>query len=182
MIACLGWGSLTWNPDGLPVEGDWYTGGLHLPVEFNRVSSDGRLTLVITEGTPPVAVLWSYLSVSSLDDGIQALAKREGISRSGVGQSIGVWSTAYSSRHAEAATIGEWAEQRDLTAVVWTALKPGFRESRGKPLTCRDALIYLRSLEGKGRARAEEYIRRAPVSVRTPYRTAIEHEFGWTAA
>ena len=76
MIACLGWGSLIWDPKGLPVDGGWYTDGPQLPVEFTRVSRDGRLTLVITEGAPPVAVLWSCLSVSSLDDAIQALAER----------------------------------------------------------------------------------------------------------
>lgn len=182
MIACLGWGSLIWDPDGLPVKGGWNNDGLHLPVEFNRVSSDGRLTLVITEGALPVAVLWAYLSVSSLEDGIQALAKREGISPANSERSVGAWSTAYSSQHTETATIGKWAEERDLTAVVWTALKPGFRESRGTPLTCQEALTHLGSLEGEDRTCAEEYIRRAPVSVRTPYRTAIEHEFGWTAA
>jgi len=180
MIACLGWGSLIWDPKDLPVEGDWHTDGPQLPVEFNRVSGDGRLTLVITEGTPPVAVLWSCLSVSSLDDGIQALAEREDIPRSSIRYSIGFWSTASSSRHSDAVTVGKWARERKLAAVIWTALKPGIPESRGIQLTCREVLTHLRSLEGEDLARAEKYIRRAPVTIRTPYRTAIEHEFGWT--
>jgi hypothetical protein len=48
-IAILGWGSLIWKPNGLPMSGDWKRGGPVLPIEFSRVSSDGRLTLVIDE-------------------------------------------------------------------------------------------------------------------------------------
>ena len=77
MIACLGWGSLVWNHDeGLPVEGGWHTDGPQLPVEFTRVSSGERLTLVVTEGAPPVTILWAALAVSSLGDAMNALAKR----------------------------------------------------------------------------------------------------------
>lgn len=181
MIACLGWGSLIWDPRDLPVEGDWHFDGPQLPVEFTRVSGGGRLTLVITEGAPVVSVLWSSLSVTSLDEGIQVLADREDIPAQNVRRSVGVWSATWSSRHTEAATIGEWAKEHNLTAVIWTALKPGFPGARGKALACQEALDHLRNLEGAERDHAEEYIRRAPLQVSTPYRTAIEREFGWTA-
>lgn len=177
MIACLGWGSLIWNRDGLPVEGDWHTDGPQLPVEFTRISGGERLTLVVTKGAPLVTVLWSTLAVPSLNDGIKALAEREDVNH----MSIGLWSPGLSSRHAEIAIIREWATERDLTAVIWTALKPGFRKRRGKPLTCEEALAHLRSLAGVNREKAEEYIRLAHTQIRTPYRAAIEEEFGWTA-
>jgi hypothetical protein len=74
--------------------------------------------------------------------------------------------------------IGEWAKARDLTAAIWTALKPGFPRHKGRPLTCRQAIDYLSSLEGSDRLRAEEYVRRAPIQVNTPYRAAIELELG----
>ena len=48
-IAILGWGSLIWNQNGLPVKGQWKKNGPVLPIEFSRVSRDGRLTLVIDE-------------------------------------------------------------------------------------------------------------------------------------
>ena len=180
MIACLGWGSLIWNPKDLPVQGDWHSDGPQLPVEFTRVSTDGRLTLVITEGAPLVSVLWSPLSATALDKGVQVLARREEIREPNAHRSIGVWSAARSSLHTEATVIGEWARERNLTAVIWTALKPGFPDSRGSSLTCEEALAHLQSLDSKGQARAEEYIRRAPAQVSTPYRTAIEEQLGWT--
>lgn len=181
MIACLGWGSLVWDPRELPVEVQWHPDGPEFPVEFTRVSKGGRLTMVVTNGAPPAIILWSKLSVPSLDDGIEALAEREGVPREGIPHSVGVWSAARCSRHAEAAIVGEWGIARGLAAVVWTALKPGFKHSRGTPLTCKQALDHLRNLAGADREHAEEYVRRAPAQIRTPYRIAIEREFGWTA-
>ena len=103
MIACLGWGSLIWNSEGLPAEGGWNADGPPLPVEYTRVSGGGRLTLVITEGAPAITVFWSRLSVTSIDDAIQVLAVREGVSQQNMHRSIGVWSAARSSDYAQAA-------------------------------------------------------------------------------
>lgn len=180
MIACLGWGSLIWNPDGLPVADGWSPDGPQLPIEFARVSGRGRLTLVVTKGAPSLGVFWSRLTVRCLDEGIEALAAREDITPENIRYSIGIWSPARRSRHEEAEAIGQWAAAQRIEAVVWTALKPGFPESRGVVPSCEQALDYLRSLEGPGRASAEEYVRRAPVQISTPYRSAIERELGWT--
>jgi hypothetical protein len=46
-IAILGWGSLVWDQRVLPTESEWNSEGPRLPIEFSRVSQDGRLTLVI---------------------------------------------------------------------------------------------------------------------------------------
>ena len=178
MIACLGWGSLIWNPDGLPIAGEWQKDGPRLPVEFTRVSGQGRLTLVVTEGAQPIPVLWSLLSVASLDEAVQALAEREGCRRNAIGK----WSAARSSGHPECRPVGDWTCRRKLPAVIWTALKPGFPGKRGKPLTRQQALDHLRSLNGAELLGAEEYIRRTPPLIRTPYRAAIESELGWTSA
>ena len=178
MIVCLGWGSLIWNPGSLPLENEWNSDGPQLPVEYTRVSGGGRLTLVITEGAPAITTFWSRLSVSSVDHAIEALAQREGCAQA----AIGFWTDGNMSRHTQAGRIATWAKDRNCVAAVWTALKPGFPHSRGEPLTCEQALSHLRILEGDERADAEEYIRRTPGQVRTPYRTAIEQEFGWISA
>jgi hypothetical protein len=61
-IAILGWGSLISKPEGdatigqkpLRITGKFVPGGPSLPIEFSRISKDGRLTLVIDpiHGTP----------------------------------------------------------------------------------------------------------------------------------
>ena len=48
-IAVLGWGSLIWNKGKLRLTTNWTDGGPVLPIEFSRISDDGRLTLVIDE-------------------------------------------------------------------------------------------------------------------------------------
>lgn len=50
-IAILGWGSLIWNPENLNyyTEFGWSKNEPKLPIEFLRISNNGRLTLVITE-------------------------------------------------------------------------------------------------------------------------------------
>lgn len=176
MLACLGWGSLIWDPRDLPIEGEWQNDGPHLPVEFSRVSTDGRLTLVVTRNAALVQVLWASLAVASLDDGIRALAEREGIPERSIGHSVGVWSIQHSSTHNEANSIGEWGRDRELEGVIWTALKPGFPNSRGQSLTRDQAIAHVNQLDGETRRRAEEYIQRTPSQVSTRYRPALERE------
>ena len=44
-----------------------------------------------------------------------------------------------------------------------------------------EALEYLGRLEGQVRAHAEEYVRKAPSQIDTPYRRAIVEQFDWNA-
>jgi len=179
MIVCLGWGSLIWNPKDLPVD-EWHSDGPEFPVEFARISKGGRLTLVVAVSAAQLPVLWTRLSVGSLDDAVSALADREEIKPENVRYSIGVWSPARSSRHKQAETVGTWAAAQGIEAVVWTALKPGFPESRGVVPSRDQALDHLRGLNAEATADAEEYVRLTPVQISTAYRTAIEQVFGWT--
>jgi hypothetical protein len=179
MIISLGWGSLIWCQKNLPVRGNWNTDGPELPVEFARESRDKRITLVLCDGHPGVHVLWAELTATSLAEAKQALAAREGVRDRYISNSIGYWSPDGTSNHVGGEAIGEWASQRKLTGVVWTALKPKIGDDYRTP-SQEEVIGHLNALEGLARETAEEYVRLAPRQIITPYRTAIEAALGWT--
>lgn len=175
MIVCLGWGSLIWNPQELPVKGDWQNDGPVLPVEFLRISRDGRLTLVIDPVSKPLTVLWTELDVSDLSDAIKQLKSREGTTS----KQIGRWPCT--EKFAYGAEIGRWAFEKKLEGVVWTALGPKFADEDGRRASRDEALQYLRSLSGEKRDRACEYVQRTPQQIDTDYRQAIIANLGWAS-
>lgn len=174
-IVCLGWGSLILAPGDLPLRTGWSGDGPKLPVEFARKSKDGRITLVVSENTPSVDVLWTALAVQDMDEAKRALKEREDT----VAKNIGFWNVKDCSDHGEARTIAVWAAAKGFDGVVWTALPPKFPDISGKP-SCDEVVEYLRTLEGSTRLAAEKYVRSAPDQIQTPYRDAIERELGWT--
>jgi hypothetical protein len=73
-----------------------------------------------------------------------------------------------------------WAAGRHLDAVVWTALPPKLNGIEGTAPPTRQAVIdYLRGLADPVQTAARQYVERVPTAVRTPFRAAIEAEFGW---
>jgi hypothetical protein len=180
MIVCLGWGSLIWCQKTLPVIGAWQADGPDLPIEFARESRDRRITLVVCDQSPAVKVLWAVLDVHTLDAAKRALAVREGVSEANIRHSIGWWSPNGVSAHRDAAAVGQWASGLDLQGVVWTALKPKMGNDYRVP--GQDEVVrHLGGLQGAERETAEEYVRLAPRQIMTPYRSAVEAAFGWTA-
>jgi len=77
-IACLGWGSLIWNPGSLLIRREWFNDGPLLPIEYSRISNDGRLTLVITENVKPIRTLWALMATEDLAEAKKSLKEREG--------------------------------------------------------------------------------------------------------
>ena len=124
-IACLAWGSLVWDPRQLPNPPGVVKDGPFAPVEFTRQSDDGRITLVIDPKAEPVRVLWAHMLSSSLHDAQKALRDREGITATNWLSRIGSWRIGDSPPR-DIPELPQWAEDRDLDAVVWTALPPRF--------------------------------------------------------
>lgn len=179
-IACLGWGSLVWDPRTIPIRGKWFDDGPILPIEFARESSNGRITLVIADVDFRVRSLWALMSVWNLDDAKAELAARENISEQNVKHSIGFWDRASSNSHGRsAAKIALWAEKHNLNGVVWTNLKFGFKNNRDFMPTYADVLKHLRSLPHEKRRVAEKYIRQAPIQIDTEYRRRMRDDLGW---
>lgn len=178
-IACLGWGSLVWDPGSLPIASGWFKDGPLLPIEFARESSNGRITLVIAQVPNDVQALWTEVASADLEAAKSALAHREGM-EDALNRRIGFWAVEKESAHDETERIGQWATTRRLDGVVWTALKPGFLGRRGLVPREADVLRHLRDLPPGRQEAAELYIRNAPAQIRTPYRKRIEEELGWS--
>ncbi|WP_371432467.1 hypothetical protein [Novosphingobium sp.] len=170
-IACLGWGSLYWNPDGLPV-GAWREDGPELPLEFARLSGGGRVTLVVMPDGPRVPTLWTLLDVGDLAAGMAALRKRENTKSAWIGR----WPTGIGSLFE--AEISEWAAGKGLDGVVWTAIPPKWNNEDGRVPTEDEVVSYLTGLQGAATIEPFKYVRNAPPQIQTPYRPALARVVG----
>jgi hypothetical protein len=120
------------------------------------------------------------LAIGNLSDACAALAAREGIGAANVRRHVGVWARNDPPPADDIVqAIETWARQRELDAVIWTALPPAFRHRRGYIPTAGEVVAYLSGLEGDRRARAEEYVRRAPRQIDTDCRRYITARLGW---
>lgn len=172
-IACIGWGSLIWNPGSLQLDSRWLSDGPTLPIEFLRQSAGNRITLVICEAVRATPTLWAYLRAASMVEAVDMLREREGFRTN---KWIGHWPSADNS--VVPSSIEQWANNLGLDGVVWTAAPPKWNDTNGLAPRLEEALEWLRSL-GNDAHNAREYVERAPVAVRTPFREAFEREFGW---
>lgn len=169
-FVCLGWGSLVWNPESLPVRGEWHDDGPALPLEFARESGNGRITLVVVAEGRPVPTLWAELEVPDMDAAVKALFEREGAEWIG---SIGRWPIdKREHRHSE--VVRAWAEERVFDGVVWTDLQPGMKGGRKREPSLDEILRHLDALDPEAREKAAEYVRRAPEQIATPNRGVIK--------
>lgn len=173
-IACLGWGSLIWDPRNLPIRRRWFADGPLLMAEFLRQSSDDRITLVLHESAAPVRSLWSVMDCTDLAEARRALQARECCSEG----HIASWSQGQNGP-SNIIDLPKWAEARGVGAVVWTGLPPKMGDTVRCP-TVDEVLGHLRRLSGAARENAERYIRRAPRQIDTAMRRRIEAELGWT--
>jgi hypothetical protein len=177
-IACLGWGSLIWDPRSLPIRREWFKDGPFAPVEFTRQSCDGRITLVIDSSASPLRLLWSQMLSPNLQSAKEALCDREGLTGKDRLSQIGSWQRG-NAVPADIPDLPTWAETNGLDAVIWTALGPKFGRSDRSPSV--DGVIkYLQGLQGTKRENAKRYIECTPRQIDTEYRRRIEAALGWS--
>ena len=118
-IACLGWGSLIWDPRQLPITRHWFEDGPLAPVEFTRRSSTGKITLVIDSAAQPQRLLWTLMRVTELREAVETLRVREGIRPHRVDADVGRWEERDPAPD-PIPEIPAWADARGLDAVIWT--------------------------------------------------------------
>jgi hypothetical protein len=182
-IAIVAWGSLVRDPRDLNTAATFAPNGPLPPVEFCRISADGRLTLVIDERFGDVCTTYSAESAhDDLDAAIENLRAREGTTAREVGfaePASDRQSEIAMERHPQAvASIAAWAASNGYDAAIWTALKSNFDEwgKAGEPFSVTAAIRYLDGLGKRDAAafgRALEYVRKAPPEVQTPVRDEV---------
>ncbi len=178
-IACLGWGSLIWEPKGFPVQGQWFEDGPLIPAEFARQSQDGRITLVLVETERLVPSLWAVMESTDLSSAVEALRYREGIPEKNADKHVCRWSVGQPSP-VLIPGLSEWANARSVAHVIWTGLPPKFNGTETTP-SAEQVVEYLENLSGDQRERAERYVRLAPRQIDTKYRRCIESSLHWHA-
>lgn len=180
--AVIGWGSLLWDPRTLQHTEPWHPDGPELPIEFARRAGDGRVTLVVTPGYPvPVPTFWAPSTASDVEGAAADLARRERTEPGNIHLCDDRGGRAGDGRPLEdrpALMVADWVRrERGVTAAVWTGLPvTWFRVDA----TLTDQVVsYVAGLRGPIRERAREYVERAPATVDTPVRRALEDRFGW---
>ncbi|MEX2531456.1 MAG: hypothetical protein WD960_11850 [Gemmatimonadota bacterium] len=175
--AVIAWGSLLWSPRNLRVTGRWEPTGPRLPIEFSRVTTDGRLTLVVDPVDGVAVQTWVARSPLPPDDARRNLAEREacaiehiGIVRRETGNGANQSSSPLPT-HLE--PLANWFRAGGFRAAIWTALPTRFATVTGAPFSVTRGLSYLNGLRGATRDVAFEYIRRAPETTRTPLSQAF---------
>lgn len=178
-IACLGWGSLVWDPRELAIQRQWSDDGPLIHVEFARQSTDGRITLILVQTPNLVRSLWAVMDTTDLASAKTNLRKREGIPEKNEDKHIGTWSAGQPSPSLIPG-LAEWAGAHDIAHVIWTNLPPKFKGSETMP-SAEQIVQYLDTLTGPQREAAECYVRFTPRQVDTAYRRRIEAVLRWEA-
>lgn len=181
-IAILGWGSLIWQPKELKYKKGfgWNKNGPFLPIEFSRISNNGRLTLVIDKNAAKVQTLYAISAYQNLDKVILDLVKREETSKERIGWYNKTEDNFFSEDFEFKDNIKEWISHTDYDAVVWTNLGKRFKDKIKKEHNLENVIEYLEQLTGNTKVIAEEYIRKAPQQIKTAVRKEIEEKLVWT--
>ena len=188
-IGVIGWGSLIWCPNVLRLRTAWHVDGPRLPIEYARISKDGRLTLVIHESSADQDTLWAEWDGTDLETARNNLRVREGCALTSI---HGVSRQRLSCGNPPdnvAGRVREWLTGKGLDAAIWTGLESNWQQKRQSPFSAEDAVEYLRSIyasrppdDGLTLSRVREYIQNTPQQIQTEVRRRARAEFDWADA
>lgn len=148
-IVYLGWGSLLWKYQKLKIDG-WKQTNLKLPLEFSRISQDGRLTLVIDPENGTLNKVWmTETKYKNIDNAIKALKQREKTLRSGISY-VNLSKKKYRIQNTPP-KIGQeivmWALENEIDVVIWTDLKSNWEKVRDTKYSLTDSIKYFKETE-----------------------------------
>jgi hypothetical protein len=132
-IAYFAWGSLLWNSDGLDLEIKWKKTNIHLPLNFSRISDNGRgrLTLVIDNiNGVSNPIYYAITKINNLNKAIKNLKIREGTISKYIGYiNLKNDSIRYSDRltQNDIESFRSFAKKHKIDAIIWTDLYPNFK-------------------------------------------------------
>ena len=165
MIVYLAWGSLYWNPEFLPIE-HWVHSTLKLPLEFSRISDQGkgRLTLVIdTKNGVDNKVWYANAHVKDMNKAINMLKRREKTTLQNI-----AYINLKNGRQRYVNTPNEileriksWAKDNKLDGVVWTDLKSNWKDITKTDYTVERAYKYFEDSDLSIRLKILEYVYKA---------------------
>lgn len=187
-IAVVGWGSLIWCPGSLRIKTRWRRDGPRLPIEFARISKDGRLTLIIHPASEDQTTYWALSEFTTLGQARRNLSERENARFSDIHFLLRNGQAAATSLPEVIERMRNWlAQHTELHTVIWTGLSSNWTKKRGRDFTSEDAVRYLVELQAaRDQAttiydRAREYVRNTPPNIQTAVRRAM-FEQGWDDA
>jgi len=164
-IACIGWGSLIWDPRELNIATQWFEDGPLLPIELTRISKDKRVTFIVDESAMNVPTLWALMDKDSLIEARESLLKREDTSLSNI-HCIGKYDEPKANVEL---LIRDWLLLKGIDYAIWTGLSFSKLTKNLRP-DISWIINHIKNLSSDDRLKAEEYIRKAPVQVNTKYR------------
>jgi hypothetical protein len=151
-----------------------------LPIEFARISQDGRLTLVIHPGSADQPTYWAYSECTTLGEARENVRAREHSRLADIHYVLRDDNAAQGVPLEIGNRVREWLGQHaDIQGVVWAGLPSNWIDKRGRNFTPEDAVHFLQELEtARDRAkatyeRAREYIANAPPLIDTAVRRAL---------
>jgi len=180
-IAILVWGSLYWDLRNLSFDGNWYFNGPSLPIEFARISSGNRLTLVINPGSQTVQTLYCISTFNEMQRAINNLAEREGTTNL---QNIGLidFETNRSYVRPENEFIlpilRVWNNEGGFDGIIWSDFANNFAGRTGMVLNFDNVVTFLGGLSQVDLTNALHYISMTPAQIKTGFRQRIQKHFG----